>query len=205
MALGCSNEDEGASSISEKERSEQGKEEAQDPDPSIFEADIDLVDEKEELKFKATGDQVQAMWGDIDFEGTSISNLFVLEVDEDNSAQQLTLLAAGITGEGTYTFDKEGFEVATFSRYQKDKQESDLSKVYTFHEQNIDVGDKTYQTEVVLKITSLTSDRVKGTLDIVMYASVLEYEGEGESKTLKKGVVRKGVVKGTFDSVLVKP
>lgn len=200
--LGCSSDDGDSSALSEKETGRE--EDAQESAPSIFEADIDLVDEDEQLEFKATGDRVQAMWGDIDFEGTTIPNLFVMELEDDNSAQKLVLLATGITGEGLYTLDKDDFEVAAFSMYLKDQQVQDLSEVYTFHKQTLEVDDQTYQSEVVLEITSLANGRVKGTIDIIMYSSVLEYEGVDDKKPVD-GFVRKGMLKGKFDCVLEQP
>lgn len=178
----------------------------ENPENAYFEADIDLADQGGKKSFKAMGDHARISYGSVDMGDGEIPNVLLLEFEDDTSNQALTLLATGVTGLGTYTMGKGDFEVAPlFSVYKLDKEDSDLKNLYTFHKQSIEFDGKVYKTEVVLKITSLTEDRIVGTLDIVMYSSVLEYEGTGTDKKLVGGFVHEGAVAGEFDMTLTRP
>ncbi len=184
--------------------SDKDKEIPEEPVSSIFEAVINFPDKNDQLAFKATKDKLKIFVGDVNIDENTIPNAFVLQAEDNDSAQVITLFATQVTKKGTYTMGENEFEVAPlFSSYKKDKDNAEIKdNLYTFHAQTIDMGDKMYNTEVTLIITALTEERIKGRLEIVMYSSILEYEGTGDNKKLIDGFAHKGVLSAEFDSAL---
>ncbi len=170
---------------------------------SFFEGIVKLEDEGEEFDFKATGENVAGWLGDFELDEGTIPDALFLAFKDDDSSQQLSLLGASITEEGTYIMGEDGFDLASlFSLYQKDIDDDSVENLYTFHDYSIELEGETYQTEFTIEVTGLSKDRIQGNLRIVMYSSVLEYEGVGDDKKLVDGFIHKGTVEGEFDIAL---